>query len=306
MDGFIVVDKHAGVTSHDVVSAVRRIAGLRKVGHTGTLDPFATGVLPVALGEGTKAIPFLDESVKEYRAVMRLGETTDTQDCTGTVLRRGEWQGLTPAAIEEAARSFLGRGKQVPPMYSALKRNGVPLYKLARKGEEVHREPREIEIYSLELERIAPPEVAFVVRCSRGVYVRTLASDIGERLGCGAHLTGLRRSASGPFILERAVSLEKLASAAEEGRLTDHLITCFAALAHLQHLPLTGQGAERVARGISPAEADFQSLPEQGVRPGERVRLSRDGILLAVAENGPAAWPAEGNNLRLLRVFNEH
>lgn len=306
MDGFIVVDKHAGVTSHDVVSAVRRIAGLRKVGHTGTLDPFATGVLPVALGEGTKAIPFLDESVKEYRAVMRLGETTDTQDCTGTIIRRGEWQRLTPAAIEEAARSLLGRGKQVPPMYSALKRNGVPLYKLARKGEEVHREPREIEIYSLELERIDPPEVAFVVRCSRGVYVRTLASDIGDRLGCGAHLTGLRRSASGPFSLERAVSLDSLASAAKEGRLKDHLISCLAVLAHLQHLPLTVEGAARVARGISPAEADCQSLPEQRVRPGERVRLSRDGILLAVAENGPAAWPAEGKNLRLLRVFNEH
>lgn len=306
MDGFIVVDKPVGVTSHDVVSAVRRIARLRKVGHTGTLDPFATGVLPVALGEGTKAIPFLDESVKEYRAVMRLGEATDTQDCTGTTVRRGEWRGITPAAIEEAVLSFLGRGKQVPPMYSAIKRDGVPLYKLARKGEEVHREPREMEIYSLRIERISPPEVTFVVRSSRGVYVRTLANDMGDRLGCGAHLVELRRSESGPFTLNRAVSLEKLSLAAAEGRLTDHLISCFSSLSHLQALSLTDQGALRVARGISPEEGDFHRLPDEGLGPGERVRLARDGRLLAVAENGPEAWPGEGAKLRLLRVFNEH
>src|SRR5512144_2719482 len=165
MDGFIVVDKPAGMTSHDVVNSVRRLAGMNKVGHTGTLDPFATGVLPVALGEATKAIPFLDESVKEYRAVMRLGESTDTQDCTGAVIRRGEWQGLPSARIKETARLFLGRGSQIPPMYSALKRGGIPLYRLARRGEVVHREPREIEVYSLTIDRIDLPDVAFTVRC---------------------------------------------------------------------------------------------------------------------------------------------
>ena len=205
------------MTSHDVVASVRRLAGMKKVGHTGTLDPFATGVLPVALGEGTKAIPFLDESVKEYRAVMRLGESTDTQDCTGTIIRSGAWQGITPVRIEETARLFLGRGSQVPPMYSALKRDGVPLYRLARKGEEVHREPREIEIFSLVIDRIDLPEVAFTVSCSRGVYVRTLASDLGDRLGCGAHLVELRRNASGPFTLDQAFSLEKLAVASGRG-----------------------------------------------------------------------------------------
>ncbi|HEY6874094.1 MAG TPA: tRNA pseudouridine(55) synthase TruB [Geobacteraceae bacterium] len=306
MDGFIVVDKRAGMTSHDVVSAVRRIAGLRKVGHTGTLDPFATGVLPVALGEGTKAIPFLDESVKEYRAVMRLGAATDTQDCTGMTTRQGEWRNIAPAAVTAVVRGFLGRGTQVPPMYSALKRNGVPLYKLARKGEEVPREPREIEIYSLEIERIDLPDVAFVVRCSRGVYVRTLANDMGERLGCGAHLVGLRRTMSGPFAIEQAVLLEKLASDAGEGRLAEHLISCYAALAHLPPLSLTEPGEARVVRGISPEASDFQAIPVEGVMPGERVRLSRGGRLLAVAENGPAPWPGEGKNLRLLRVFNEH
>lgn len=306
MDGFIVVDKPAGVTSHDVVSAVRRIAGLRKVGHTGTLDPFATGVLPVALGEGTKAIPFLDESVKEYRAVMRLGASTDTQDCTGMTVRQGEWQEITSAAIAAVARSFLGMGTQVPPMYSAIKRNGVPLYKLARKGEEVPREPREIEIYSLEIERIDLPDVAFVVRCSRGVYVRTLANDMGEKLGCGAHLVALRRTLSGPFGIEQAVSLKMLASDAAEGRLSSRLVSCFGALPHLRTLSLTGHGVARVTRGISPESEDVHAVPEGGLGPGERVRLSLAGVLVAVAENGPIPWPGEGARLRLLRVFNEH
>ena len=305
MDGFIVVDKRAGMTSHDVVSSVRRLSGMKKVGHTGTLDPFATGVLPVALGEGTKVIPFLDESVKQYRAVMRLGESTDTQDCTGTIIRSGDWQGVTPLLIEETACSFLGRGSQVPPMYSALKRDGVPLYRLARKGEEVHREPREIEIFSLVIDRIDLPDVAFTVRCSRGVYVRTLASDLGDRLGCGAHLVELRRSASGPFTLDQALPLEKLAVASGSGELPSLLISCHAALSHLGDLSLTEAGAARIARGIAPDAADFAMLPDEALRHGERVRLSRSGVLLAVAESVADGWPGTGEKLRLLRVFNE-
>ena len=305
MDGFIVVDKRAGMTSHDVVSSVRRLSGMKKVGHTGTLDPFATGVLPVALGEGTKVIPFLDESVKQYRAVMRLGESTDTQDCTGTIIRSGDWQGVTPLLIDKTARSFLGRGSQVPPMYSALKRDGVPLYRLARKGEEVHREPREIEIFSLVIDRIDLPDVAFTVRCSRGVYVRTLASDLGDRLGCGAHLVELRRSASGPFTLDQALPLEKLAVASGSGELPSLLISCHAALSHLGDLSLTEVGAARIARGIAPDAADFAMLPDEALRQGERVRLSRSGVLLAVAESVADGWPGTGEKLRLLRVFNE-
>ena len=305
MDGFIVVDKRAGMTSHDVVSSVRRLSGMKKVGHTGTLDPFATGVLPVALGEGTKVIPFLDESVKQYRAVMRLGESTDTQDCTGTIIRSGDWQGVTPLLIDKTARSFLGRGSQVPPMYSALKRDGVPLYRLARKGEEVHREPREIEIFSLVIDRIDLPDVAFTVRCSRGVYVRTLASDLGDRLGCGAHLVELRRSASGPFTLDQALPLEKLAVASGSGELPSLLISCHAALSHLGDLSLTEVGAARIARGIAPDAADFAMLPDEALRQGERVRLSRSGVLLAVAESVAGGWPGTGEKLRLLRVFNE-
>jgi tRNA pseudouridine55 synthase len=305
MDGFIVVDKPAGMTSHDVVSSVRRLAGMKKVGHTGTLDPFATGVLPVALGEATKAIPFLDESVKEYAAVMRLGWATDTQDCTGTVIRQGAWQGITSSRIEETVRLFLGRGSQVPPMYSALKRDGVPLYRLARKGEVVHREPREIEIYSLRVDRIDLPDVAFTVSCSRGVYIRTLANDMGDRLGCCAHLVQLRRNASGPFSLDQALSLVKLAAVTGSGELRTLLISCNAALDHLRNIHLTGVGAARVACGIAPELADMESLPAEVLSKGELVRLSREGRLLAVAESPADGWPFSGEKPRLLRVFNE-
>jgi tRNA pseudouridine55 synthase len=306
MDGFFVVDKPAGMTSHDVVSAVRRIVGQKKVGHTGTLDPFATGVLPVALGEGTKAIPFLDESEKEYRAVMCLGETTDTQDCTGNTIRRGDWQSLTSTDVENAVMGFLGKGTQVPPMYSAIKKDGIPLYKLARKGEEIHREPRNMEIYSLVIEQIELPVVTFTVRCSRGVYVRTLANDMGELLGSGAHLTALRRNASGSFLLGNAVSLDTLFNAGTEGRLSDFLISCNDALFQMKSLYLNDAGAARVHCGIAPALNDFLRIPDTGLLPGERVKLNVDNQLVAVAENGADAWPDDGSNLHLLRVFNEH
>ncbi len=301
MDGFIVIDKPAGMTSHDVVRAVRRIAGLKKVGHTGTLDPFATGVLPVALGEGTKAIPFLDEAVKEYRAVMRLGAATDTQDCTGTVTREGEWRRVTPEAVREAAALFTGRLFQVPPMYSALKRDGVPLYRLARRGEEVEREAREIEVHELVIEEVVLPDVAFRVRCSRGTYVRTLASDLGERIGCCAHLTALCRTMSGPFAIDAALSLDRLDLLGRSGELAAAVISPYAALSHLRDLPLTAAGAAKVRQGMVPAEGDYAAPPAELSRRPERVRLSRDGILVAVAELGAT----EGCGMRLLRVFNE-
>jgi tRNA pseudouridine55 synthase len=304
MDGFIVLDKPVGMTSHDVVSVVRRLVGMKKVGHTGTLDPFATGVLPVALGEGTKAILFLDESVKVYRAVMKLGESTDTQDFTGTIIRQGSWQGVTADRVREATCRFIGRGSQIPPMFSALKRNGVPLYRLARKGEEVPREPRDIEIFSLDVDRIDLPEVAFTVSCSRGLYVRTLASDLGDLLGCGAHLIELLRVASGPFTLEQAITLDKLAEITGRGGLPALLVSCKEALSHLRDLSLTEQGAGRVATGIFPEAEDFEALPREALGSGERVMLSRGAQLLAVAESASGGWPHAGEKPRLLRVFN--
>ena len=306
MDGFIVVDKPAGMTSHDVVGAVRRITGQKKVGHTGTLDPFATGVLPVALGEATKAITFLDESVKEYQAVMKLGVATDTQDYTGTIVSEDVWTHVTSEALEDVCHQFTGPLSQIPPMFSALKQNGVPLYKLARQGSEVPRQPREIKIHSLVLDEINLPEVAFTVSCSRGTYVRTLADDIGHKLGCGAHLTQLRRTRSGPFAIGAAITLDMWAECLKEGRQDDLLLSPFAALNHLRTFALTDKGAARVAHGIAPRREDMQDCPESGLQQGEQVRLSIGGQLLAVAEAGRYEVDRNQQNINLLRVFNLH
>jgi tRNA pseudouridine55 synthase len=293
MDGFLVIDKCAGFSSHDVVSRVRRILGQKKAGHTGTLDPFATGVLPLALGEGTKAIQFLDESVKEYRAVMRLGITTDTQDFTGKVLAEACTAHLTEQDLLALVPRFTGTLSQLPPMFSALKRGGVPLYALARKGIEVEREEREVEILSVRFDWIRLPDAAFTVRCSRGTYVRTLALDMGEALGCGAHLIELRRTLSGPFAEAQAITLEELAQASDPASL---LVPLQVALTHLRELRLTPQDAAQVKNGVVPACEGL--VTGDGLFAGERVRLSLGERLAAVGSYDPI------KGMRLARVFN--
>ncbi|GAM09979.1 tRNA pseudouridine synthase B [Geobacter sp. OR-1] len=295
LSGFLVVNKCAGMTSHSVVNRVRRLIGQKKAGHTGTLDPFATGVLPVALGDATKTIQFLDESRKEYRAVMRLGLSTDTQDCEGRILQQREWQHLAHDQIFRVAEQFTGELQQIPPMYSAIKQNGVPLYQIARKGEEVTRAVRIIFIASLVIEKIELPQVTFCVNCSKGTYVRTLANDIGEILGCGAHLVSLARTASGPFTLDSGVNLEQLEEIVRTDTLDEYIVSARELLAHIDTIELDDAAARRIAHGVAPGPGNvlFGKWPERGAR----VLLERDGSLLAVAE---------GNSLesvRLLRVF---
>jgi tRNA pseudouridine55 synthase len=302
INGFLVIDKPAGITSHDVVSRVRRILGTRKVGHTGTLDPFATGVLPVAVNDGTKVIPFLDEGRKRYEALMRLGVTTDTLDITGTVLREADSQEITRDQLEAVMTRFTGNISQIPPMFSAIKQNGQPLYKLAREGKTVERQARQVQIHSLELLEFTPPLAAITIVSSRGTYIRTLADDIGNDLGCGAVLQELRRSASGPFDIATALTLEELEKAVEEGRGEEITITPFAALANLIDLPLSLAGIQKVKHGISPVweliEAD-----ERPVVCSEPVlvRLSHEGVLVAVAQLLPQ-YPALPK-ITLKRVF---
>lgn len=285
IDGFVIIDKPAGITSHDVVSRVRRILDTRKVGHTGTLDPFATGVLPVAVNDGTKAIPFLDEGLKCYEAVMQLGVVTDTLDMTGQVVRESDWRPVSREMIMAVMQRFTGRISQIPPMYSALKKDGQPLYKLARKGQVVERPPREIEIHSLDLLSLEPPLAGFKVACSRGTYVRTLADDIGSALGCGAALKVLRRTASGPFDVSRAVSLDRLESAARSGELAALTMSPAAALSHLPALPLGETGIARVRHGRAPAIGDLEAhVNRHCVVDGTLVRLTWQGELAAVAQ----------------------
>lgn len=304
MDGFFVIDKPAGLTSHDIVSFARKQLNTKRVGHTGTLDPFATGVLPIAVGRGAKAIQFLDENEKEYRAVMRLGISTDTQDHTGITLCEKASGHVSAMDIRKIFTRFTGRISQIPPMYSAVKIGGVPLYKQARKGIEIDRPARSLVIFSLDLESLQPPFVSFSVRCSKGTYVRTLASDIGDALGCGAHLTELRRTQSGPFMASAAITLETLAEMAAERCLDSCLLSPYDALSNLKDIQLDETGKTKVFNGVIPDASHVLGFAgQEELLQGERFRLSRGTKLLAVAEHTGAKSAYSTQNARLLRVF---
>lgn len=277
--GFLVVDKPGGWTSHDVVDAVRRSFGTRRVGHLGTLDPQATGVLPLAVRAATKLIPFLEGARKRYDGTVVLGVETDTLDAEGEVLRRHEGPLPDQATVEAALAGFRGDIQQIPPMYSAVKKDGVPLHRLARRGEEVEREPKWVTIESLELTRFDPPEIDLSVVCSSGTYVRALAADLGQALGCGAHLGGLRRTLSAPFSIEEAHRIEALEAAVEAGKQEALLIPMHEALG----FPVCRVGAEQLERIRN--GGDLPSGELHRCRPGSRVSvLDEAGSLVAVAE----------------------
>lgn len=208
--GFLVVDKPPGVTSHDVVAVVRAVTGLKKVGHTGTLDPFATGVLPLALGSATRLIQYLDEDQKVYDAHVFLGRATDTGDPTGTTVEEREVPPLTRAEVERVLAGFLGQRMQTPPRYSAVKVAGKPLYAYARAGKEVHVDARPIRVDAMDLVSFESPRLRVLIRCSRGTYARVLAEEIGAALGTVGHLEELRRTGSGPFTIDHAVSFSRI------------------------------------------------------------------------------------------------
>jgi tRNA pseudouridine55 synthase len=213
VDGILNINKPSGATSFSIVSLVRHLTGQRRVGHAGTLDPIACGVLPVCFGRGTRVIEFLMDATKVYRADIELGITTDTYDIEGKILQQSDSSFITREDVESALDSFRGQIQQKPPMYSALKHNGQCLYKLARAGITVEREMRTAQIYSLELLEFAPPVITIEMECSKGTYVRSLANDLGEILGCGACMTGLVRLKYGPFYIKEAVSLPELEEA---------------------------------------------------------------------------------------------
>ncbi|MBN1672250.1 MAG: tRNA pseudouridine(55) synthase TruB [Kiritimatiellae bacterium] len=209
-DGVLPVDKPAGPTSHDIVDLMRRRFRFKKVGHGGTLDPQATGLLVLLLGRGTKLSETFMNADKTYEGHMHLGVATDSQDAQGKVIREGDCSGITRARVEEEMAKFLGDIMQTPPMVSAVKKDGVPLYKLARKGKTVERKPKLIHVYEFDLLEFDPPQVFFRLRCTKGTYVRTICADIGEKLGCGAHLAQLRRMRSGGLHVDDALPVEQL------------------------------------------------------------------------------------------------
>jgi tRNA pseudouridine55 synthase len=221
IDGVIVIDKPQGMTSFKVVSAVRRRLGIKKAGHTGTLDPMATGVLPICLGRATKLAGLLMEGHKVYEGKIRLGVSTDTYDADGKVTMTRPVPRFDTGAIKEAAQRFTGCLLQTPPPFSAVKHNGQPLYKLARKGIFVKKEPRPIEIFSFELSEMALPDITFRIHCTKGTYIRTIAHEMGEYLGSGGHLAALRRIQNGPFAIEQAIDMESFNEMASAGRLSE-------------------------------------------------------------------------------------
>jgi tRNA pseudouridine55 synthase len=291
-DGILNLDKPQGPTSHDVVDRVRELTGIRRVGHAGTLDPMATGVLLVCIGKATRVSEYLMAGQKVYRARVRLGITTDTYDAEGQVVASASVDSVdvSRAEVELALARFRGTVEQVPPMYSALKHAGKPLHKLARQGVEVRREPRQVEIPRLALTEWEPPECTLEVTCSPGTYARALAHDLGQALGCGAHLTGLARLASGGFRLEDAVTLDTFAQAAAKGRWTDLLHPVDAALADFPALHLDADAARRLCAGQ--AVTLPQPSPEGEEEEGMARAYGPDNTFLALAVYDPAtkAW----------------
>lgn len=210
MEGVLLVDKPKGLTSHDVVYHLRRKLQIKKIGHAGTLDPMATGVLVMLIGKATRISQYLMSVDKVYEGEATLGVVTDSQDAEGEIMSTQPVPELTEARVREVMKGFLGDQYQTPPMHSAIKIGGVPLYKLARKGEEVEREPRFIRIAAFNLRSFATPKITFDLHCTKGTYVRTVASDLGQKLGCGAHLSALRRTGSGKFTIGQCMPLEQI------------------------------------------------------------------------------------------------
>lgn len=268
--GIIIVHKEKGFTSHDVVAKLRGICGQKKIGHTGTLDPEATGVLPVCLGSGTRLCDMLTDKDKEYVAELRLGIETDTQDVTGRVLAEYDVE-VSEEQVREAVLSFQGSYMQTPPMYSALKVNGKKLYELAREGKEVERQAREVQIEQIEILRMQLPLVQLRVVCSKGTYIRTLCADIGEKLGCGGAMESLVRTRVGGFTLEKAVTLGQLQALKDQGKL---------------------------AGAIEPVESVFQSCPVLHVRK-DLVKLLDNGNALTVEQTAEKEQYKPGRWVRL-------
>ncbi len=285
IDGALLVDKPVGVTSNFALQKVKRLLEAAKAGHAGTLDPLASGLLIALFGEATKFAGLLLESDKEYLATVKLGETTATGDAEGDILATRP-VAASAAEVRAALQKFMGEIEQVPPMHSALKRDGVPLYKLARRGESVERRPRRVRILELELLDFKKPLLNIRVRCSKGTYVRTLAEDIGAVLGCGAHLAGLRRTGSGRFRVDDAVPIAALETMAPPERRAC-LVGLDALLADLPRIDLDAALAAKLRNG--------QSLPLQARAEGISAVYGPDGALIGIGR-------AEEGTLRPLRL----
>lgn len=270
MDGILIINKEKDYTSHDVVAKLRGILHMKKIGHTGTLDPQAQGVLPVALGKGTRLVELLTEKKKTYRAVLRLGTETDTQDMTGRILSEKEVS-VTEKEVRAVCQGFLGHQLQVPPMYSALKVNGKKLYELAREGKVVEREPRPVEFYEIHVESVNLPLVTLSVTCSKGTYIRTLCHDIGQKLGCGGAMEALLRTASGKFTLADSYTLAEVESFVKDGTIEQKVLSISQVLSDYPALCTSQEGTRLLLNGNPLAPSLVEGEEKNGP-----VRMCRD------------------------------
>jgi tRNA pseudouridine55 synthase len=290
VSGVLVVDKPIGLTSHDVVQIIRRGTGIRRAGHTGTLDPRASGVLVVLIGPAVRLSEYVSASDKRYQATIRLGSSTDTYDAEGTITATKPIEDITEDKFFDILQTFVGEIEQVPPPYSAIKVKGRKAYEMARQGEPVELEPRTIQVYSLDILEWAPPEVVIDVYCSSGTYVRSLANDLGKALGTGAHLVGLRRTKSGRFTLRDAVPLRRLKEAFDAGDWYRHLIPAADALGDWPMVELDADQVELIRHG--------HRVPGEPGSQGWARGVSQQGDLVALLE-----WDPETDVWQPRKVF---
>ncbi|MBI3014112.1 MAG: tRNA pseudouridine(55) synthase TruB [Candidatus Tectomicrobia bacterium] len=284
MNGFLNLNKEAGMTSHDEVLRARELLGIRKVGHLGTLDPLATGVLVLCIGSGTKLVSYLEHTSKAYRATVALGMVTDTMDISGRVLETRPVAPLSPDAASQILERFCGQIEQIPPMYSAVKVRGNRLYKLARRGIEVERQPRQITIFRLVLQDLRENSLTIEIECSKGTYIRTLCADIGQALGCGGCLRSLVRTRVGPFRLEESLTYEQLCGIRERGEVGKVLWSLDQVLSDYPQVVVPEKVADRVRHGSSFRE-DCLAGGGSPVSTGTMMRVyDPSGNLLALAE----------------------
>lgn len=280
--GVLNIDKPAGMTSHDVVNVVRRLSGVRRTGHTGTLDPLATGVLLLCIGRATRLSEYLVGQDKQYEAAVRLGQETNTYDAEGEIVAEKPVT-VGREAIESALNHFRGAISQVPPMFSAVKKEGKPLYELARKGVVVERPPRKVTIYHLDLVDWTPPLLRLDVTCSSGTYIRSLAHDLGQLLGCGGHITALRRTAVGHFSVGEAVPLEALTAE----NWTEKLLPADSAVAHLPAVEFSNEEAAALQQGQQVAQKiDFSQPPSEALARA----YNNAGLFIGIVAAGPDYW----------------
>ncbi len=287
MDIIVSINKPEGITSQQAVSKVKKILNVKKAGHTGTLDPMATGLLLVCINKATRLASYSTDLDKEYRAVMKLGEATDTQDSTGTVISTNQDINVSEDSIKDAMMSFKGTILQHPPMFSALKHKGRSLYKYAREGIEIERKSREITIYELELLDISLPYISFRTKCSKGTYIRTLCHDIGSRLGTGAHMTELKRTAIGHFSISNSLTFEELQDISQGGPAEKGIYTMDEAMSWLPEFIVDSSHIKGIIHG-NPIKLSISMGISYEIKnaPGIRIRSS-DGTLLAIGSYSP-------------------